>query len=60
MKRIEYTVVIIGSGPAGLAAACAAKSAGAESVLIVERDQYSGGILQQCIHAGFGLNYFDE
>lgn len=60
MKRIEYTVVIIGSGPAGLAAACAAKSAGAESVLIVERDQYSGGILQQCIHAGFGLNYFNE
>lgn len=60
MKRIEYTVVIIGSGPAGLAAACAAKSAGAESVLIVERDRYSGGILQQCIHAGFGLNYFSE
>ena len=60
MKRIEATVVIIGSGPAGLAAACAAKGAGADKVLIVERDQYSGGILQQCIHAGFGLNYFNE
>lgn len=60
MKRIETTVAIIGSGPAGLAAACAAKAAGAESVLIVERDKYSGGILQQCIHAGFGLNYFNE
>ena len=60
MKRIEATVVIIGSGPAGLAAACAAKDAGADKVLIVERDQYSGGILQQCIHAGFGLTYFNE
>ncbi len=60
MKRIEATVVIIGSGPAGLAAACAAKDAGADKVLIVERDQCGGGILQQCIHAGFGLNYFNE
>lgn len=60
MKRIDSTVVIIGSGPAGLAAACAAKDTGAEKVLIVERDQYSGGILQQCIHAGFGLTYFNE
>ena len=60
MKRVEATVVIIGSGPAGLAAACAAKEAGAEKVLIVERDRYSGGILQQCIHAGFGLKYFNE
>ena len=60
MKRIEATVVIIGSGPAGLAAACAAKNAGAEKVLIVERDRYSGGILQQCVHAGFGLTYFNE
>lgn len=60
MKRIKATVVIIGSGPAGLAAACAAKESGAESVLIVERDRHSGGILQQCIHAGFGLDYFNE
>lgn len=60
MKSLESTVVIIGSGPAGLAAACSAKEAGAEKVLIVERDRYSGGILQQCIHAGFGLNYFNE
>ena len=60
MKRVEATVVIIGSGPAGLAAACAAKEAGAEKVLIVERDRYSGGILQQCIHNGFGLHRFGE
>ena len=60
MKKIETTVAIIGSGPAGLAAACAAKETGAETVLIVERDQNSGGILQQCIHAGFGLEYFKE
>ena len=60
MKTFNVTVAVIGSGPAGLAAACAAKENGAEKVLIIERDRYSGGILQQCIHAGFGLNYFDE
>ncbi len=60
MKTIKTTVAVIGSGPAGLAAACAAKEHGAERVIIVERDKHSGGILQQCIHAGFGLSYFDE
>ena len=60
MKRIKTTVAIIGSGPAGLAAACAARENGADRVLIIERDRCSGGILQQCIHAGFGLSYFQE
>ena len=53
-------VVVIGAGPAGLAAACAAKDAGAESVLVLERDDAPGGILQQCIHNGFGLHRFNE
>ncbi len=52
-------VAVIGGGPAGLAAALAAKENGA-SVLILERDHEPGGILQQCIHTGFGLNYFAE
>lgn len=60
MMEYYYTVAVVGSGPAGLAAASAAKQAGAESVLIVDRDLSSGGILQQCIHAGFGLQYFDR
>lgn len=53
-------VAIIGGGPAGLAAAIAAKKEGAEKVLIIERDQSLGGILQQCIHPGFGLTYYNE
>ena len=53
-------VAVIGAGPAGLAAACAAKKAGAERVLVVERDDAPGGILQQCIHNGFGLHRFKE
>ena len=53
-------VAIVGSGPAGLVAAIAAKENNAHSVLIIERDAYPGGILQQCIHAGFGLKYFNE
>ena len=53
-------VVVIGAGPAGLAAACAAKDAGAENVLVLERDDAPGGILQQCIHNGFGLHRFQE
>lgn len=60
MKKIMTTVAVIGSGPAGLAAACSAKENGADKVLIIERDHNSGGILQQCIHAGFGLSYFNE
>ena len=53
-------VLVVGAGPAGLAAACAAKEAGAESVLVIERDDAPGGILQQCIHNGFGLHRFKE
>ncbi|HOM67935.1 MAG TPA: NAD(P)/FAD-dependent oxidoreductase [Brevefilum fermentans] len=59
MKR-NYDVVIIGSGPGGLAAAIAAKENGAEDVLIIERDVELGGILLQCIHNGFGLELFKE
>ncbi len=57
MKR---EIVIIGGGPAGLAAALAAKEAGAKDVLILERDVRLGGILNQCIHNGFGLHTFKE
>ena len=53
-------VIVIGAGPAGLAAAIAAKDAGAERVLVLERDDAPGGILQQCIHNGFGLHRFKE
>ncbi len=60
MNIRECDVVIVGCGPAGLAAAIAARKNNARSVLIVERDAYSGGILQQCIHPGFGLKYFNE
>ncbi len=48
-------VLVIGGGPGGLAAACAAKKAGAEKVIVLERDKKAGGILNQCIHSGFGL-----
>lgn len=58
MKQID--IVIIGGGPAGLAAAVAAREAGAESILILERDAELGGILNQCIHNGFGLHTFGE
>lgn len=55
-----YDVVVIGSGPGGLAAAVAAKKEGAEAVLIIERDVELGGILLQCIHNGFGVEFFKE
>ncbi|MCB2214036.1 NAD(P)/FAD-dependent oxidoreductase [bacterium] len=58
--KSNYDVIIIGSGPGGLAAAISAKENGAEDVLIIERDVELGGILLQCIHNGFGLELFDE
>ena len=56
----EHDIVIIGGGPAGLAAAAAAKKAGTEDILILEREGHLGGILNQCIHNGFGLHTFKE
>jgi len=60
MLKDKYDVVIIGAGPGGLAAAISARQQGAEDVLLIERDQELGGILQQCIHNGFGLETFKE
>ena len=53
-------MLILGGGPAGLAAAIAAHEAGCRDILLLERDEHLGGILQQCIHNGFGLHYFHE
>ena len=56
----EVDVLIIGAGPAGLAAAIAAREDGIESLLVLEREHNPGGILRQCIHNGFGLHRFKE
>ena len=60
MYEMRCDVAIIGGGPAGLSAAVAARKEGAGNVLIIERDESIGGILQQCIHPGFGLSYFNQ
>lgn len=53
-------LVIVGGGPAGMAAAISAYEHGVRDILVLERDQYLGGILNQCVHTGFGLSYFKE
>lgn len=60
MKTMNYDIVIIGGGPAGMAAAVEVAENGKESVLLIERDKSLGGILQQCIHDGFGLFRFGK
>ena len=56
----DVEILIIGAGPAGLAAAISAREAGVESLLVIEREKHPGGILRQCIHNGFGLHTFKE
>ena len=57
---VTKDLVIVGGGSAGMAAAVSAHENGVKDILLIERDQYLGGILNQCIHTGFGINYFKE
>ena len=57
---VSRDLVIVGGGPAGMAATVSAHENGVKDVLVLERDQYLGGILNQCVHTGFGLEYFKE
>ena len=56
----QVDILVIGAGPAGMAAAIAAREEGVESILVIERENEPGGILRQCIHNGFGLHRFKE
>lgn len=60
VPTVNVDILIVGAGPAGLAAAIAAKEAGADSLIVLEREDNAGGILRQCIHNGFGLHRFKE
>ena len=60
MKQINTDVAVIGGGPAGLAAAISAKKEGVRNVILIERAEELGGLLYQCIHNGFGLQYFNK
>lgn len=60
VPTVNVDILIVGAGPAGLAAAIAAKEAGVDSLIVLEREDNAGGILRQCIHNGFGLHRFKE